>query len=67
LEKQNKCDQVPACLLDTLQNILPLANKVAYEIVCEETEIVEKGIPRLFEVMIRVARFSCDYVRRGKW
>jgi hypothetical protein len=46
---------------------LPLADKVADEIVCEETEILEKIIPRMFEVMQRVAKFSCDYVKRGRW
>ncbi len=35
------------------------------EIVCEETEILEKTIPRMFEVMGKVAKFSCDYVKRG--
>jgi len=43
-----------------------MANMVADEIVCEETEILEKIIPRMFEVMHRVARFSCDYVKRGR-
>jgi hypothetical protein len=28
---------------------------------------LEKIIPHTFEVMNRVAKFSCDYVRRGKW
>ena len=37
------------------------------EIVCEETEILEKIIPRMFEVMENVAKFSCDYVKRGRF
>ena len=57
---------MPSVLLDRLQHILPLADKVADEIVCEETEILEKIIPRMFEVMRRVAQISCDYVRRSK-
>ncbi len=36
------------------------------EIVCEETEMLEKIIPRMFEVMEKVAKFSCDYVKRGR-
>jgi len=67
LKEQNKRDQMPASLLDRLQRILPLADKVADEIVCEETDMLEKVIPRMFEVMERVARFSCEYVRRGRW
>ena len=57
---------MPSGLLDRLERILPLANKVADEIVCEETELLEMIIPRMFEVMHRVAKFSCDYVKHGK-
>jgi hypothetical protein len=66
LKEQNKYDQMPSALLDRLQRILPLADKVADEIVCNETEIMEKILPRMFEVMQRVAKFSCDYVKHGK-
>jgi len=58
---------MPSSLLDQLQRILPLADKVANEIVCEETEILEKIIPRVFEVMQRVAKFLCDYVKHGRF
>jgi len=44
-----------------------LAKKVSDEIVSEETEILKELIPRMFEVMHRVARLSCDYVKRGRW
>lgn len=60
-------DQIPSVIFDRLQRILPLADKVADEIVCEETDILEKTIPRMFEVMQGVAKFSCDYVKRGRW
>ena len=53
-------------LLDRLQRILPLADKVADEIESKETEILEKVIPQMYEVMHRVARFACDYVKHGK-
>ena len=67
MKEQNKYDQMPASLFDRLKRILPLADKVADEVVCEETDILEKVIPRMFEVMHRVAKFACDYVRRGRW
>jgi len=57
---------MPSALMDRLQRILLFADKVADEIVCKETEILEKIIPRMFEVMERVAKFSCDYVKHGK-
>jgi len=56
-----------ARLLDRLQRILSFVDKVADEIIYEETEILEKTIPRMFEVMQTVAEYSCDYVRRGRF
>ena len=67
LKEQNKYDQILSGFFDRLQRILPLAGKVADEIVCEETEILEKVLPRMFEVMQTVAKFSCDYVKRGRF
>jgi len=57
---------MPSVLLDRLERILPLADKVVDEIVCKETEILETIVPRMFEVMQWVAKFSCDYVKQGK-
>ena len=65
LKEQNKYDQIPLSLFDRLQRIMPLADKVADEIVCDETDILEEIIPRMFKVMQRVAEYSCEYVRRG--
>jgi len=67
LKERNKYDQIPSALLDRLQRISLFADKVADEIVCKETDILEKIIPRMFEVMQMVARASCDYVKCGQW
>ena len=40
---------------------------MANQIVSEETEIFKDLIPRMFEVIHRVARLSCDHVKRGRW
>ena len=56
---------MPAVLLGRLRRILLFADKVADEVVCEETELLETVIQRMFGVMGRVAGFSCEYVRRG--
>ena len=56
---------MPSALCDRLQRIIPLAKKVADEIVSEETEILREFIPRMYEVMHKVAKASCEYVRRG--
>ena len=66
LKEQNKIDQMPSGLLDRLQRILPLADEVADEIVFKKTKNLEKTISRMFEVMYRVAKFSCDYVKNGR-
>ena len=65
MKEQNIYDQMPSSLLDHLQRILPLADKVTDEIVCEETDVLEKVMPRMFEVMQKIATFLCGYVKRG--
>ena len=67
MKEQNKYDQMPPSLLDRLQRILPSADKVADEIVSEETDILDEIMPRMFEVMQKIARFLCDYVKRGRF
>ena len=67
IQEQNKCDQMPSSLLDHLQRILPLADKVADEIVSEETEILDKIMPRMFDAMQKIAKFLCNYVKRGRF
>ena len=60
-------DQMPLGLCDRVQRILPLAKNVAENIVSEETEVLDKLIPRMFGIMEKVAKLSCDYVKRGRW
>ena len=57
---------MPLALLDRLQRILPLGEKVADDVVCEETEILEKAIQQMFEAIRKVAEFSCNYVKGSK-
>ena len=58
---------MPSDLLDRLQRILRFANKVAEGIVGEETEILERTITEMFEVMQKVANFACEYVKHGRF
>ena len=58
---------MPSDLLDRLRRILFFADKVTDEIAYEETDILEKTIPRMFRVMDKVAKCSCDYVKRGRF
>ena len=67
MKEQNKYDEMPSSLLDRLQRVLPLADKVADEVVSEETEILDKIMPRMFEAMQKISIFLCDYVKRGRF
>ena len=58
---------MPKGISDRLQRILSSADKVADEIVGEETDILEQAIPRMFKVMETVSKFSCAYVKRGRF
>ena len=40
-----------------------MADGIAFE----ETKFLKELIPGMFEVMFRVAKLSCDYVKRGRW
>ena len=67
MKEQEKYDQMPSSLLDRLQCVFPLADKVADEIVGEETEILDKIMPEMLKVMQKIARSLCDYVKRGRF
>ena len=58
---------MPVGILDRLQRILFFADKVADEIVGEETDVLEKTIPRMFKVMETVSKSSCAYVKCGRF
>ena len=63
---QNEYDQIPSVLLDRLKRILHFADKIVEDkIVCEESDLLEGIIPRMYEVMHRVAKVSYDYVTHG--
>ena len=57
---------MPSSLVDRLQRIFSFANKSANRIICEDIKLLEM-MPRMFKVMETVAKFSCDYVRHGRW
>ena len=68
LKGQNEYGQVSLGLLDRLERILVFADIVADKIVadklvCEETDLLEEVIPRMYEVMHKVAKVSCDSVK----
>ena len=66
LKEQNKYDQIPLSLFDQLKRVEPLVKRAADEMVCEETDILEEILPRMFKVMQRVVEYACDYTRHGR-
>ena len=71
LKIQNEYDQVLLGILDRVKRILSFADIVADkivadEIVCEEMDLLEEVIPRMYEVMHRVAEVSCAYIKHGR-
>ena len=58
---------MPSDLFNRLQRVLPLVDKVADDIACEGTGILEEIVSRMFEVMQTTVKFSCDYVKRGRF
>src|SRR5258706_11686762 len=58
---------MPSSLLDHLQSILPLVEKIEDEIVCEKTEKLGEMVSQMFEVMQKIAKFLCEYVKRGRF
>jgi hypothetical protein len=67
LKEQNKSHQIPPGLLDRLQRVSSLSGKTVDEIATEETEILDKIMPQIFEVMQKIAIFLSDYVKRGSF
>ena len=65
MKGQNNYDSILPGIFERLQRILRLAQKVADELICDETDILEI-IPRMFKVIRNVAEFSCDYIRGGR-
>ena len=66
MKVQYEYDQIPLGLLDRLRRILTFAEIVADKIVYEETDLLEEVIPQMYEVMHKVAKVSCDYVKHGR-
>jgi len=71
LKIQNEYDQISSGLLERLKRILSFADVVADKIVedkivCEEADLLEDIIPRMYGAMHRIAKSSYDYVTHGR-
>ena len=63
MKEQNKYDKMPSTILNRMQRIFPLADKVAGEIV-SETDLLYTVMPRMFQAMQRIAKFLFEYLKR---
>ena len=66
LKEQNKYDQIPLGLFNQLKRVLSPMDVAKDAVVLENTDVFKEHIPRMFEVMQKVAKYSCDYVRCGR-
>ena len=51
---------------ERLQDILRLADTVIEDIGCEDLEVLDRSTTHMFEVMQKVAKFSCEHVKRSR-
>ena len=65
MKEQNEYYQMPSIILGRIQGIFPLADKAADEIVREETDLLYKIMPRMFQAMQKIAKFLFEYLKRG--
>ena len=65
MSQQNNNNQMPSNLFGQLRRVLLLADQYAEAIVLEETEILDIIMPRTVKVVQMIAKFLCDYVKRG--
>lgn len=64
LKEQQKYDGMLSDLADQIERILPFAKQAPEEIVYDDTELLEGAIGKLYNLIMNMAEFICDYVRR---
>jgi len=52
-------------LADSIARMFPFANLVIEEILCEETELLDREVERLCALIRDAASFICDYAKQS--
>ena len=65
MKEQKKRDEAVSDLADAVGRILPFAELVMDDIICEETELLERVVGNLCSLIKDTASFICDYAKQS--
>jgi hypothetical protein len=65
LKEQKKRDEAVSDLVDSISRILPFADLVLEDIICEETELLERVVKSLCALIRDTANFICEYAKQS--
>jgi hypothetical protein len=65
LKEQKKRDEAVSDLADSVSQILPFAELVIEDIICEETELLERAVGKLCALIRDTAGFICEYAKQS--
>jgi hypothetical protein len=65
LKEQKKRDEAVSDLADATGRILPFAELVIEDIICEETELLERVVGNLCALISDTASFICEYTKQS--
>ena len=65
MKEQKKQDETVSDLADCIGRILPFSTLILDEIICEETEMLERVVRKMFALITDAASFICDYARQS--
>ena len=65
LKEQNKYDNMVSALAAGIGRILPFAEHMLDDALCNEAELLKPLIKKLFDLMVEAATFICEYAKRS--
>jgi hypothetical protein len=64
LKEQKKYDDMVSALADGIARILPFATLALEEVVCDETELLDRAIRKMCTLIADAANFICAYAKQ---
>jgi hypothetical protein len=64
LKEQRKYDDMVSALTDGLARVLPFATLALEEVVCDETELLDRAVRRMCILIADAANFICAYTKQ---
>jgi hypothetical protein len=65
LKEQKKYDGMVSELAEWISRILPFATLSLEEIVCDETELLDRAVRKMCTLVADMANFICDYAKQN--